>query len=345
MKQLFLLAGLILLQSCVSDDTFTEAPLGSYDDGVLVLNEGGIGEVTYISEDLATVQQDVFSAVNGSSLDLGGYAQSIFFDGNRAFVISNGSNKITVVNRYSMEYIATISTGLSVPRYGVVVNGKAYVTNSATFDSATDDFVTVINLSDLSVQAPIMVNAIAEKIIAHNDKIYVAGGFYGMGDKITVINAATQAVTGTITTGQAPGSFEIANDVLYVLCSSYTDASKLVRINTTTDAVIDQVAFPATLSNAANLDVDNGNIYFTVAGKIYKVATTAQVVTDMPFIDTQSTSAYIGYGFAVHHDRIYISEAASDFTSDGRVLIYASSGALLKDVPTGLGPNGFYFND
>jgi hypothetical protein len=346
MKQLFFVAaGLLLLQSCNNDDNGTGAPLGSYDNGVLVLNEGGIGEITYISNDLAWGQQDVFAAVNGQSQDLGMFAQSMFFDGDRAFIISNGSNKITVANRYSMEYIATIATGLNIPRYGVAVGGKAYVTNSASFDNATDDFVTVIDLADLSVETPIMVNTYAEKITAHNGKLYVAGGFYGVGDKITVINTATQTVTGTIATGQAPNSFEAENNILYVLCSSYTAESKFVRIDLTSDTVIDQVSFPSEMINAANLDVDNGSIYFTFGSGIYKVAANTQVVTNAPIIDTQSDSFYIGYGFAVHNGRIYISEGAADFASDGKIFVYSTEGNLLKEISSGLGPNGFYFND
>src|SRR6476620_1139069 len=96
----------ILLASC-DNDTTTETPLGDYDNGILVLNEGSAdgGSITYISNDLATIQQDVFNVVNGTEQSIGGYVQSIFFEGNRAFIISNFSNKITVVNRYTFEYM------------------------------------------------------------------------------------------------------------------------------------------------------------------------------------------------------------------------------------------------
>src|SRR5690606_2062113 len=125
------------LFSCDPDENIVnDQPLGTYDNGILILNEGGIGEVTYVSNDLQTVQQNVFEVVNGSTRDLGQYIQSIFFHDELAFVISNGSNKITVVNRYTFEYIATIATGLNVPRYGVVYNGKAYVTNLASFSTS-----------------------------------------------------------------------------------------------------------------------------------------------------------------------------------------------------------------
>jgi DNA-binding beta-propeller fold protein YncE len=65
---------------------------------------------------------------------------------------------------------------------------------------------------------------------------------------------------------------------------------------------------------------------------------------DTPLFDTESLSAFIGYGFAVNGTRIYISEAAQDFSSDGKVFVYTTSGELLDEIPVGLGPNGFYFN-
>lgn len=341
---LFTAFAIASLASCSNDDD-TNVPSGTYDNGVLVLNEGGLGEVTFLTDDLSAVYHSIFWEENGDAQDLGSFAQSMFFDGDRAFIISNGSNKITVVNRYTFKYIATISTGMQVPRYGVVYNGKAFVTNSGDFANSTDDFITVINLSDFSVEAPIMVNTYAERLIEHNGKLYVSGAFYGVGDKITVVNANSKSIERTITTGAAPGFFEAQDGILYVLCSSFTADSKLMRINLQNDTVIDQVTFPASITNAANLDVDGESIYFTKGKYIYKIAKNATVVADEPLINTQSNSYYIGYGFAVHNDRIYISEAADDFSSDGKVFVYSTSGNLLKQSAAGLGPNGFYFND
>lgn len=345
-NKLFLaaLAGSLFFVSCSNDDDKTVEPLGNYDNGVLVLNEGGIGTVTYINDDLTTTQQDIFTVVNGDTNDLGAYTQSLFFDGDRAFIISNGSNKITVVNRYTFAYIGSITTGLTVPRYGVVYNGKAYVTNSNSFGSATDDFITVINLSDLSVEDPIAVNNQAERLVENDGKLYVSGGFYGAGSDITVIDAATKTITATITVGESPNSLEVNNGVLYVLCGSWTGLSKIVKVSLTDNTVSGEIPFAVTMGNAQNLDVDSGKLYFTVGAKIYKFNTNTTSVIDTPFIDTQSESDYIGYGFAVNDGKIYISEAAEDFTSDGKVFVYSTGSAQLANITVGLGPNGFYFN-
>lgn len=337
-------AGSLFFASCNNDDD-SDAPLGSYDNGVLVLNEGGLGTVTYFSNDLSTVQQDVFAVVNGETQDLGLYAQSMFFDGDRAFIISNGSNKITVVNRYTFEYVATIETGFEVPRYGIAYNGKAYVTNSNSFGSSTDDFISVINLSTLAVEAPIEVNNQAERLIEEDGKLYVSGGFYGSGNVITVINAATKAIVTTIDVGESPNSLEEEDGYLYVLCGSWENDSKLVKIKLSDNSIVGEIVFPDTMGNAANLDIEDDRIYFTVGANIYRFNKNVTEITDSPFIEVNSTSSYVGYGFAVNDDRIYIS-VPTDFSTAGKAFIYATStGDVIDEIPMGVGPNGFYFND
>ncbi|MBD3582827.1 YncE family protein [Flavobacterium selenitireducens] len=341
-----LIAGSVLLASCNGDDD-SNAPLGSYDNGILVLNEGGStggASVTYISDDLQTVQNDIFTAVNGDDVTLGLFPQSIFFSGDRAFIISNGSNRITVVNRYTFEKVGEVTSGLTVPRYGVVYNGKAYVTNSNLFTSPTDDFIAVIDLNTLTAGTPIPVNNQAERIIEENGKLYVSGGFYGSGNVVSVINTSNQQVT-AINVGTAPNSLEEKDGILYVLCSSWNGPGKIVRIRLSDNALLGEMAFAETMVNAQNLDIEDGFIYFTAGPKIYKVDPFLALAADTPLIDTGSESSYIGYGFAVNDGRIYIAEGADDFVSDGKIFIYSeNNGALVDEIPVGLGPNGFYFN-
>src|SRR5690606_9843771 len=132
--------------------------------------------------------------------------------------------------------------------------------------------------------------------------------------------------------------------MLYALCSAFGTDSKIVRIDAQSFSVVDQVVLPAGVGYAMNLDIHNGTAYFTGEGKIFKMYATAESFDGTPLVDTQSDSDYMGYGFAVGNDRIFISEAAEDFSSDGRVLVYTISGELIAEIPAGLGPNGFYFN-
>lgn len=343
-KLLFLaLASSILFVSCSDDDdnSTPQVPLGMYDNGVLIINEGSAsaGSISYASADFLTIEQDIYGAVNSGD-GIGGYVQSMFFDGDRAYIISNGSNKITVVNRYTFELIGKIETGFNVPRYGVVENGKAYVTNLADFTDLTDDFVSVINLSTLTVESSIPVNAIAERIESENGKLYVANGSFGAGSTVTVINAATKTIESTIDVGISPNSMEEEAGFLYVLCGNSTADSKLVKINLATNQKVSEITMTGLVS-AQNLNIEDNKIYFTVNSDVYSQNLNATTSAATPLFTSTATTLY---GFGVEDGKIYVGDA-KDYASDGEVFVYTTTGTLQKQFSVGLIPNGFYFND
>ena len=119
-KLAFLALGTSLFfTSCNNDDNGGgQISQGDFENGVFVLNEGGFNsnsaEVSFLSEN-GTLEHEIYNAVNGSIL--GDVAQSIGFEGNKAYIVVNNSNLIRVVNRYTFELIATISSGLQNPRH------------------------------------------------------------------------------------------------------------------------------------------------------------------------------------------------------------------------------------
>ena len=342
---LMALASSMMFVSCSSDDNNgnpePEVPLGAYDNGILIVNEGNgsAGTISYITNDLVGVAQDIYGTVNAGD-GIGGYVQSMFFDGDRAFIVSNGSNKVTVVNRYTFALIGKIETGFSVPRYGVVEGGKAYVTNLGDFGSLTDDFVSVINLQSLTVESTIPMNAVAEKIVAENGKVYVANGSYGAGSTVTVINTSNNAIESTIDVGLAPNSMETEDGFLYVLCANYTADSKLVKINLATGLKVSETEMPG-LANAQNFNIEDNKIYFTVNSAVYKENLSSTTISATPLFTSTATTLY---GFAVEDDLLFVGDA-KDYASDGEVFIYNTAGVLQKSHSVGLIPNGFYFND
>lgn len=342
-KLLFMaIASSFVFVACSDDDkNASNVPLGMYENGVLIVNEGSAsaGTVSFLSNDLLTVSQNIFSAENPGE-GLGGYVQSIFFDDDKAFIISNGSNKITVVNRYTFKLIAKIESGFDIPRYGVVENGKAYVTNLATFGSLTDDFVSVINLNTMLVESTIPINAIAERIEEENGKLYISNGSYGAGNSITVVNTATSAVEGIINVGISPTSIEEEAGFLYVLCGNYTDDSKLVKINLATNQIVSEIVMTG-LINAQNLTIEDNKMYFTVNSDVFSENLAATTVSATPIF---SSSAITLYGFGVENGKIYIGDA-KDYASDGEIFIHNTTGVLQSQFNVGLIPNGFYFND
>lgn len=345
---LLALLGVFILNSCSNDDDNLEPlPEGDYTDGFFVLNEGGVGTVTYISDDLNTVEQDIFAAVNPEASDLGAYTQSIFFDDDNAYIISNGSNLITVVDRYSFELVGVIDEGLSVPKYGVVFEGKAYVSNNNTYDDYTydnnnppatyDDFIAVIDLETLSVETTISTASYTEQIEEENGLIYINGSSFGYGNSINVLNPDGNTLS-TINTVFGVNSFEIEEGTLYAL-----SANTYQSIDLNSEEELNSFIFEE-LPSTSNLNIENGIAYFTSGTSVYQMSLNATEEPSEAILTYNSDSDYgVMYGFAVENDRIYIADGG-DFSSDSFVEIYSLNGSLLKNITVGLGPNGFYFN-
>lgn len=334
------------LASCTNDDN-ENVSKGNYDNGVFILNEGngsGNSSVSFLGDDLTTFKQDVYGAENGGDF-FGLYVQNIFFYGDKAYVIAGGSNVINVVNRYTFKLLAKIETGLITPRYGVVKNGKAYVTNANTYGGTsgnTDDFVAVIDLATNKVESIINLNATANRIVLEGDKLYITEPYNS--DKVLVVNTTTKALETPITVGSSANTMEVKNGVLYVLAAPYGSASKIVKVKLS-DKSVTEVVFPTALTDAGNLDIYGSKIYFTKDTGVYSMDITATQPSDKPIFNYSSTSQYgVMYGFAVENDKIYIADGG-DFASNSKAYVYSLTGALQKEITVGVGPNGFYFNN
>lgn len=347
------LMGSLFFTSCSNDDNQNETPLGSFDNGVLILNQGnfagGNSAISYLSDDFTSFQNNIFSLVN-PTLTLGDTGQDIGFYNELAFVVLNYSNKIEVVNRYTMVSVATIDTELNNPRYIAFANGKGYVTNWGDGGSPTDDYVAVIDLTSYNVMATIPVAEGPERIVEHNNKLYVAhAGGYGYGNTISVINASSNAVTATIPVGDVPNSLVFLDNSLYVICGgkpSYAPTEtggKLVKINVNNNTIATQNDFAAE-THPSNLVIAANAIYYTVGADIYKKTINAVTLPTEALFTTSSQGVYGVYSFAVNNNKIYVGDAA-DYNSNGKVYVYSALGALEHDYTVGVIPAGFYFND
>jgi len=341
----------LFLVSC-SDSDDDQTPLGSYDNGVLILNQGRFGRgeaaVSYLSEDFVTQQNNIYALVN-PSLTLGDTGQDIGFINNLAYIVLNYSNKIEVVNRYTMAHVATISTGLINPRYITFSNGKGFVTNWGDGGVTTDDFVAVINLSTNTVTSTIPVAEGPERIVEENNKLYVAHmGGYGYGNTISVINASNNTFMTSINVGDVPNSLEIEDNSLYVMCGGTPSwggtetAGKFVKINLSNNTVATTLNFPGT-THPSNLIVEDNAFYYTIGSSIFKSTLNATSLPTTEFFSTTAQGVYGVYSFAEHDGKFYVGDAG-DYNSNGKVYIYSSTGVMEHDYTVGIMPAGFYFN-
>lgn len=349
---LVILSG-FFLTSCTNDDD-ASTPLGAYDNGVLILNQGNFGSgnssISFWSNDLSSFEFNAFGSVN-PSIPLGDTAQDMGFYEDKAYVVVNLSNTIQILNRYTLEHLSTISTGLSNPRYIAFANGNAYVTNWGDGNNPNDDYIAVINLSSNFVTSSIPVTEGPERILEHNNKLYVAhtGGF-GFGNSISVIQANNNAVS-SIEVGDVPNSMVLVNNDLYVLCGGIpswvelplTETSgSLAKINLSTNTVT--AALPFLLGNhPSNLVFYDTKFYYTVNSDVFSKTIEANTIPSTPIFSTSPQGVYGVYSFAIANNKIYVGDAA-DYNSNGKVYIYSISGTLEDQRTVGVIPGGFYFN-
>lgn len=327
--------------SCSSDDdggVTPELPQGDFDLGYIIANEGNFGSpnasVSFIDADLMTVENSIFEAINPSE-NLGDVLNYIAFSDENAFLVMNNSNKVVVVNRFSFEYVTTLTESIALPRYAVVENGKLFVSNSQSQDIA------VYDTNDFSFITSITIDKPVELLKADAGKLFVQNASFGTGNEITVINTDTNEITNTLTVDGVLNSIDDEDGILYALHSE-----GISKFNTSTASLIETINFSGEVNNPSKLNIEDDKIFFITGSQVYASDLNATEIGVTPLFDTEveGNSFTVGYGFSVENGNIFYSDV-NGFTADSELLIYDYSGNLIKTVTTGIGSNAVYFND
>lgn len=356
MNRLFLFGmtlSFLTMTACNNDDDSPSSdptPTGDYVNGVLIVNEGGFGaanaSVGFIGEN-GVYQPEIFKNVNGENL--GDVAQSIYTHEDKAYIVLNGSGTMEVVNRYTFEKEGTISSGLANPRYVIIENNKAYVSNWGDPTNPDDDYLAVVNLNSLTVESTISVVEGPEKMTSKNGKVFVAHmGGWGYGNSVSVINTSNNTVSANLSTADVPHGIFEENNYLYVLCSGKAawtgDETQggLYVFDISTNNLIFNHSF-ATGVHPSHLEKDNGTLYYTIDDKVFSADFNALNLPTVPLFSLSDQGVYGVYGFAVNNGKIYVADAG-DYVSNGKIFVYSSDSGDLTSYSVGLLPNSFGFN-
>ncbi len=348
---LIALAG-VFLQSCSNDDDGpnNDPENGNYAKGVFILNEGDFNsanaEITYFdpTKDVSTINpiQEIFKTANAGA-QLGSVGQSMYFKGNKAYIVLNVSNKVEVVDNTTFKKISTIpsSDNMSNPRYIVSDDQFLYISNWGDPNVTTDDFIAKYKISDLTFVEKYKVDEGPEKMILDNNKLYVAQkGGWGIGKTVTIIDLKTTDKK-SINVGDVPTDLTIQNGNLFVLSQGVnwgtTTKGKLVRYNLTSEDKL-EMNFPDG-QHPNFLVAENSKLYYILNNSVYSMATNA---TALPTKADYITGAENVYGFNVKGDTFYVLDS-KDNKSNGRLFIQNAQGGLkYQTIITGLFPNSVY---
>lgn len=337
---------LFFLASC-SDDEPSMEPSAEYKNGYFVTNEGpfqtGSGSLTFIDND-GSVSQDVYKSVNGE--DLGNIVNSMYFSGDKAYIVVNNSHKIVVVNRFTLEKITVINgDDIRNPRYFAAIDNLGYISNWGDPFDPSDDFVAVINLQSNTVIAKIAVGEGPEKMIADGTDLYVClQGGYGNNDQVVVIDSKQNSIKTSIAVGDVPNSIVIdTRGDIWVLCggspawTGNETGGSLYRIDPS-GFVTSKIDFPIS-DHPSLLNDDMGMLYYNLNGKVYQMGLDAAV---LPKEALHGVDGFY-YAMEVKNGELFGTDAG-DFASEGSLKVFnINSGTLLETIGTGIVPGNIVF--
>ena len=343
----FKITGLIALLaltavSCNRDEADAIIPAEKHENGILVANEGKFGtpnaELSYISRGFSSIKNDIYKTTNGENL--GDVLQHVNFHNGEAYLVVNNSNKIIITDRYTFQKKAEITQDIKNPRYITFAGNQAYVTNS-TYGG--EQSVTIYNTENNSLIKKIPSSDVVERIVTAGTNVFVQNASFGTGNKLTIISSASNSVTGTITVPNGAINKTISyNDEVYVIAGKATETDSHIYKYNSSGNLTSTVTLTG-IKNANNIEIDNGNIYFTAGTGVYSMPLSSSAAPSSPVFSVAENGYSTLYGFNVIDGLIYISDA-NGFTQASKVSIHTPSGTILKTFLSGIGTNAFYKN-
>ncbi len=351
---LLLLAVLALnfaLTSCEKDSV--EAT-GAFEDGIFVVNEGNWGHgnasLSFTDKDLTKVENGVFKSK--AQHDLGDVAQSINFANDNAYIVVNASNKIEVAERNTMEYVATIASGLTNPRYLEPVDAHtALVSCWGDPYDATDDYLAIVNLDSNKVTGSIPVELGPEKMVQNDDYIFIAHqGAYSFNNKISVYDKVLKQITQTIDVGFVPNSMYIKDNNLFVLCGGKIvyDANwqiieetpgELDKIDLNSLTVVQRLHFANDTDHPKFVTGDAEKLFYFLNEKIYQMNTSDSQLPGAEFFSYANV-----YNMEAYDGNIYLTDP-KNYASEGEIIMFdAASGQEKARQTVGIIPGDIGFN-
>ena len=344
-KTLVLISFVSFLFSCSDDDA--PIPLGEYDNGVIIVNEGNFQEgdasISFFGFSSLEAEVNVFEGING--LSLGDVAQSAYAYDTLLFIVVNNSNKVEVVQRYTMESIYTIEAAL--PRYMTVANGKGYLTEWVSFSDPGR--LSIVDLKTGEIDASVTVGFGAEDVEVVGNKAYVSNGFE---NTLSVIDLTSNQVSETITLS-APRPAEMELDIngdLWVSCRGGFDENfnpandgAILKLDLGGNTVEGTVSFNSNIPGKLAFSAVKDQVYFYVDNNVFSRNINESSASVEPLITGDSFTSIYGIGVDPQTGEIYLADS-KNFIEDGVVYRYSAAGVQISSFSVGRGPNGFVFN-
>ena len=164
--------------SCVNDPV--ERPLGQFERGVLILNEGSFGandgELYHYDPTTEVLQANVFESTN--SRPFAGLMQRVRAEGEYLYLVAN-TGKVEIVDAADLSSIGAVNDAkLQIPRDLQVAGQKLFISDFGPYDASwnnSESFVAVVTgLRGGTVSAQIPVPSRPEGMALIDGRVWVA---------------------------------------------------------------------------------------------------------------------------------------------------------------------------
>lgn len=347
MKHFRLLSFLLLwaVYACKPDSS--DQPLGAYERGILIANEGAFGandgEVFHYEPATETLKTNVFETVNGRPF--AGLLQTIVEQQGQMYLVAN-TGKVEIVNPRDFRSIGAVNTELVQPRSVATSSTKLYIADWGPYDANfqnPDSYVAVVNsLDGGSVAKKIKVPSRPESVFADGNFLYIANQAAA---KLTIVSTSTDAIVGSEDVLGAPEKLQIINGRLF-LYGRDADRIYFHEINRGNQRILSTKTFDLPGATADFAPGERDEIYIITSSgwpdyndAVAKINLETEKIVKA---DWHIGSGFYGIGFDPNTKQVFVANHAG-FTGNGTVSILDADGQEKKKLNVGRGPNGFHF--
>jgi len=316
---------------------------------VYILNEGNFGDPTgarlsLYDIDRETVYTDIYEAANNNA-HLGSIGDDMKIANGKAYIVMSGSENLNVIGLDNHMLLQTASFPGAAPHDLLIdaARNKAFVTRLYTSS------ILVLNLPTLAIIDSIRVGENPQGLALDGSNLFVCNSGYGASKTLTIVDARADTVRKTLTLADGPTNAVLApGGKLWVACTGNAFGTPATRgkvfiINTSTLAVEDSITFTENLWGSIAMGVDGFVYILGVApgsfygGPLHRISLATKSVL-LKFIDG------VFYGIAVDDisGDLYLTDA-KNFSTNGEVLVFSTTGTLKKRFAAQRGPSVIAF--
>lgn len=325
----------LLLSFFIACNSESPEPIGAFDQGILVLNEGnfgsGNGSLSFINEQGEASQQVFANANNG--LALGDVVQSITETEAFFLIVVNNSNLLYALNKQDLS-IAYVIESLQLPRYVVAAGSIGYITEWVSFTDPGR--VTSFDLTTGQILNQQTTGYGAEYPFLIDQLLYVSNNFEAT---LTIMDATTLEVVQTLNTAPSPGQIlQTEQDELWMICAGGYDENFAPANNGALQKIANNSiveTLPLGQNVAGRFTSYDQSLYYYSGTTVWQFNTSGEQINEY-LSDTTATGFY-----AIAFDpqgQLYMTDNKG-FQGAGEVIRYTSGGLRDAVYQVGIGPN------